>query len=265
MDLNDIKPERTRYLKDAYMPLGLFGFAIPTFLIALFNMQAYGSTSGADFSKHFALVLISIVGLVLGGFIQFYAGLKVIYYGQLKSGSIFAIFGGFWIIFGSFHLIYYLTPLSGTVLGGLYSNTNTANNPPKFVITGYNYLKIAFAALLFCYATICMVSFYISLYKDLTISLIFAVLICAFTSLGISDAMEGANYKLGAQKFFQVVGGITSFLAGLGAIYLAWGYILSDFFKKDCLPVGCAPICKKNKMPTSNTVKKYQLNNLKSW
>lgn len=286
MNTNRLITQRLNYLKNAYIALGLFGFAIPTFLLAIFNMQGLGKiifgltgfvytvvssqqsisndSFNEEFSKAVPLVLISVVGLVLGGIIQFYVGIKIIGYGQLETGTIFAVFGGFWIVFSLFHLIIYVSPMNNTALGflGTYAKADIK----------YYFAKLSFAVFLFIYATICMVALYVALHRNLTISIIFATLVCAFLCLSISDALQGVKYPGYTSKSFQILGGAASFLAGLGAFYLAWSYILADSLKREVLPLGRPPMLffnntkqKRLKVNSFHNVKKLSYQKLKNW
>ncbi|MDQ0513888.1 succinate-acetate transporter protein [Mycoplasmoides fastidiosum] len=243
MTLDKEKSLRNKYLQNAYLPLGLMGFAITTVLLSLYNLRIF-STAASPVTEAWAIVFISVCALVLGGSIQFIAGLRTIHYGHQKTGSILATFGGFWLIYGTFQLLLNLAPLDGTTLAGKNPAAGVPAHAPNFI-------RAIVAVFLFLYGVICIVSLYISMHKNIITSLIFFTLIVAFFTLGIGDAIAGSGAatqtafraKLRAANAFQVIGGVFGLAAGFSAFYLAWAVILVNIFKKPILPFG-KPILK---------------------
>lgn len=201
-----------KYLREAFVPLGLFGFAITTILLSLYNMGAFGSHN-QELTRTWAIIFLSMCALFLGGFMQIVAGVITIRYGHIKTGSIFCSFGAFWLIWGTFNLLFYLSPLAGTNIAVLTDDVLPNQHSIKDLIIG---------AFLLLYCVICLMSFYISLYRNKITSVIFLVLVFAFLFLGIADVIKGSYGAANTTaNGFQVAGGVFGFFAGIGAFYLA--------------------------------------------
>lgn len=244
MNLSKIDADKIdhKYLREAFVPLGLFGFSITTILLSLYNVGAFGHAD-QPLNKAWAIIFLSVCGIFLGGIMQVIAGIYTIRYGHIKSGTIFCSFGAFWLIWSIFNILFYLIPREGTEISKL-SDVNTI----------HSYKDLFFGVFLMLFAVICAFSFFVSLYRNIITSIIFFVLVFAFFFLGLSGILAGApTSQAEADKLkaavhgLDVTGGVFGLFAGFGALYLGWAVILSRIFNKNFLALGKPILHAKNK------------------
>ncbi|KAG7447107.1 uncharacterized protein BT62DRAFT_919081 [Guyanagaster necrorhizus] len=182
--------------------LGLFSFGSTCIVLSLYNAQASGIT-----------IPNAVVGMALfvGGVSQFTGGIIEFCRRSTFTGSVFCIYGTFW-------LSYAAVLLPGTGIASAYNGEE-------------NMLGDALDIYLIVWAIITVMFLIVALRKTVALITVLAALVVTFLLLAIAEFT--------GRSAFAKAGGIVGVIPGFGALYIGLADLLAaDPFPPFLLPQG---------------------------
>ncbi|KAH7437966.1 hypothetical protein KP509_05G098400, partial [Ceratopteris richardii] len=176
-------------------PLGLFGFALTTFVISSYNAGIFG-VSASD-----PINVVVVLGVFYGGLAQAVAGLLEFFYGDAFAATAFTSYGAFWLSYAAISIPWF------AVADG-YSSAFTDSAHADFVFSR------AIATFLLAWTIFTFIMTLGSTRTSVSLCVLFCLVALTFTLLTIG---EFGRY-LGVHRAAGVTGIITAFVAWYNAL-----------------------------------------------
>lgn len=183
--------------------LGLFGFAVSTFMVAANIAGWYGNDTTTP-------LILAPFAFAFGGIAQFLAGMWSYRARDALATAIHGAWGSFWIAYGSYHLFVALGITPGTATSGIAA-------------TAFGFWFIGLAA-------VTWVGAFAAAAENIAISLVLFTLAAGSTLLAIG--------LIGGFGAVEIAAGYTLLVSAVLAWYAGSAMVLESTYKRVILPMG---------------------------